>query len=98
MNVDSGSAFLKQLIDTHPLKKKFKVTANPLAKILNNKHSLYEKTFHTAGIRPNDWQFCIAQFSALLIETNPQKIPLWNIPSGQGKSRVIAALVLILLL
>jgi hypothetical protein len=46
--------------------------------------------------RPNALQFANAQYAAFSLKTYPKQ--LWCIPSGQGKSRTIVSITLILLL
>lgn len=52
-------------------------------------------TFHEAGIAPNNWQLATAEYAAANFFKHPKQI--WSVGSGMGKSRVAAAIALILL-
>lgn len=73
--------------------------------LLNGNHTLdlclsgdtrYKRTLHEVRNPPNALQFANAQYASLSLKAYPRQ--LWCIPSGQGKSRTLAMIALILLL
>ena len=56
----------------------------------------FDRVFHNVTNDPNELQFANAQYAALMLREKYKQ--LWCIPSGQGKSRILATIALILLL
>ena len=53
---------------------------------------LLEDYFSVARVRPDNMQTSIAMFAVASLQRRPKQ--LWQVPSGQGKSRILATAAL----
>jgi hypothetical protein len=57
--------------------------------------TLIKLTFKDCAIQPNELQFAISQFA--IAHSSKHRRQLWNVPAGQGKSRIMHSMALIAL-
>jgi hypothetical protein len=63
---------------------------------VNGLDERFQRTLNTFSNAPNELQFANAQYAAFALASWRRQ--MWMIPSGQGKSRTLATIALILLL